>query len=345
MQMLSLFVLFYLYQLGWSLPMVVAYLLVFNIGSSVAGYLGAWAIVKIGALNVFIASNILRILFIFALFNLAGPGEAGYLLLFALALLDALSLRMYYLTWNFYFAGLQSGKKAGKQASLAWMIFALTGALAPLAGGLLAQIWSFKFSIVAAGVLLLASVTPLVSIKQTSALRPQPILHSSLGFKKVWDAFRQVPKRSLWAFSVSTMVYYVFLYLWSLYLAIAIFADKAFAGLGLILSASAIVALLASWLAGRAFDRGRYKSVLRGSAWVEFLLSGVRFFVVSIPMAVVHNLIQQQSMAHNLIVCQWYYKQGRQPEQRLPFFRDVRSIPRDTPWLGCGHHSRIPGDF
>ena len=319
--MLSLFVLFYLYQLGWQMPAVVAYLLFFTLGSSISDYLSSWAIVKAGVLRVFILSNILRVAFAFALFAFSGPGESSYLFLVALALLDALSLRMYYSTWDFYFSDLQSSKRSGKQASMAWMIFALTAALAPMAGGLLAQIWDFKLSIVVAGILLLFSVVPLISIKQTPALKPRPDLLPHLGFGKVWEAFKRVPKGSLGAFVVSIGVYYVFLYLWSLYLAVAIFADKAFAGLGLVLSASAIVALLASWLAGRAFDRGRYRSVLRGSTWIEFLLSGVRIFVVSIPAAALHNLVQQQAMAHNLIACQWYYAEGKQPEKRLPFFR------------------------
>lgn len=108
--------------------------------------------------------------------------------------------------------------------------------------------------------------------------------------------------------------------IWALYLAIAVFADKAYGGLGLMLAASALVAMAVSWAVGRLVDRGRGRQVLLVSSLVEALAGALRWFVTGIPQAVGHNFLQQQQVGHNLTLFQWYFDKSRPQAERPAFF-------------------------
>ena len=321
LQMLSLFILFYLWEEGWSLSLVVAYLLAFTLLTPLCDRVAYSLISRWGVARTILSSNVIRLLFTAALFNLGSPGAATYGLLALIVVLDILSLRTYNSTWDFYFAGLKEDKKSGRQTAFAWALTAVTAGLAPLAGGLLAQFWGFKTSMAAAGVLMLFSVIPLITHRRQRPVADLGNLHRLLAFKRVWRVFRATHKGSLLAFVASYSVFSILLPLWMLYLAIAIFADQAYGGLGILLAASSLLALLAALLAGRLADQGRYRPLLRISAWAECFLGGLRFFVTGIPLAVVHNFAHQQAWSHNLLVTKWYYDQETDPAQRIAFFQ------------------------
>ncbi len=320
-QMLSLFILFYLYQLGWSLPVVVTYILGFALLRPLFQYVGALMIIKFGVQRAILVSNVLRILFAMAIFNLGQPSFIGYTLLAIVVLLDVASYQMYYSSWGFYFSGMQKKEHSGRAVSLAWVIMALTGFLAPLISGILAQVWGFRTSMVVASLLLLLSIVPLAFIKHREPLIARVRMKKCLNFKNYLKIFKQIPKKELLSFVASNVAFVIFLPLWTLYLAIAIFSGKVYIGLGIIAAVSALATILVAILAGRFVNSNRYRSVLRSSVSAELLLSGMRFFVAGIPMAAVHNFLQQQAWAHNVVNFKWYYEQRQKSIERLAFFQ------------------------
>lgn len=321
LQMLSLFILFYLYQQGWPLTVTVVYLLVFILLHPFCNRLAAQSILKHDVAKTMLLANILRFLFTAALFGLGQPTGFNYGLLGLVVVLDALSVRIHATAWSFHFASIKTRGQSGRQIGLVWALSALTGVLAPLAGGLLAQVWGFRISLVVAGILLLVSVIPLISAKSTGGSDDLQRLRRALSLRQCWRLFGATPKGGLWAFAGSTAVLHVLLPLWSVYLAIVVFADRAYEGLGLLAAVSAVIALSVSLGTGWLVDRGRQRGVMLVSACLELLLGGLRFFVASVPMAVVHNLAHQQSSAHSLVVFQWYYDQEDERVRRLAFFQ------------------------
>ncbi len=321
LQMLSLFILFYLYEKGWPLMLVVTYLLFFTMLGLLAKRSAAFLIGKVGIIKTMLLGNVLRVVFTASLFSLAEPSPIGYGLLALIVTLDALSFSIYYTAWDFYFAGLEQNEKAGRQAAFAWALAAFAAILAPLAGGLLAQFWGFKTAMVVASVLLLFSILPLIVSERHKSILDAQRLRKILTFKHYWQIFKATHKGSLVAFAASNMVFNIFLPLWMLYLAIYIFADKAYGGLGILLAASSVIALLVSLLAGRLIDRGYCKPLLMTNSLIECLLGGLRFFVIGIPLAMAHNFIHQQAWAHSIVTFQWYYGQESDPINRLAFFQ------------------------
>ncbi len=320
-QMLSLFVLFYLYQLGWSLLAAAAYILVFVLLRPLFQYLSSLLIIKFGVQRTILLGNIFRILFAITIFNLGAPSFFNYVLFGSVILLDVASYQMYYSSWDFYFSGMQRKEQSGQQLSLTWLIMALTGFLAPLISGLLAQVWGFKTSVVFASIFLVLSVVPLILIKHKEPLIARVRMKKCLNFKSYLKIFQQIPKKGLLSFTASNLIFSVFLPLWMLYLAVEVLSGKVYGGLGILMAISALATIAVSLLVGKFIDAGRNKPVLRSSALVEFLLSGMRFFVVNIPMAGVHNFLQQQSWAHNIINFRWYYEQKQKSAERLAFFQ------------------------
>lgn len=139
--------------------------------------------------------------------------------------------------------------------------------------------------------------------------------------KNLWQIFRATPKPSLLAWAACSAVVHVTLPLWMLYLAIVVFTDQAYGGLGILAALSTLIALAATVVAGRLVDRNHQRPVLKISAWIELLLGGLRLFVTGVPLAVVHNLAHQQSNAHTLVVFNWYYDQEADPVGRWAFFQ------------------------
>lgn len=138
LQMLSLFILFYLYEAGWPLVVVTAYLLGLAVCNPLATRLGAHLVNRWDVARAMLASNILRLVFTILLFSLGPPSIANYGLLAIIIILDALSIRVYGSVWGFHFSSLKQQKKSGRQLALAWGMTSLSGIAAPLVGGLTA---------------------------------------------------------------------------------------------------------------------------------------------------------------------------------------------------------------
>lgn len=321
-QMLSVFILFYLYQLGWPLVAVVAYLLVHLLFKPIFNYLGSRLLIKSGLQMTILLSSLARIALVIVMFNLSEPSAVGYALLGLTALLDSASFAMYFMSWDFLFSGLQTKEQAARQISTAWAITAFTGFLAPLAGGLLAQNWDFKVSLIFASVLLVLSVVPLIMIRGREPLINRVRMKKNLNFGKYQEIFKTLPRGFITSYTTSNAIFNVLLPLWLLYLAVAVFSDNAYSGLGAIVAFSALVTIAVSILAGKLIDKGRRATILKGGAYTELSLGIMRLFITGIPAATLHNFLHQQAWAHNMVVFKQYYSlAASKSAERLAFLQ------------------------
>ncbi|MYB40348.1 MFS transporter [Candidatus Saccharibacteria bacterium] len=318
--MMSLFVLFYLYQLGWSLPVIVGYVLVGEILKAPLRHLGNRLLIGWGAQKLALIGNIAWILFTVSLLLVGQPDALGWGLLAGAVILDAASHSAYWTAWDFNLISFEKPEKEGKQLSLIWIFGDLSRILAPVAGGVIAQIWGFQASLVVAGLLLLLSVGPLVGLKSTADLGNVEKIKESLRLRPLWEAYKRLPKRKLWSFYLSHMAWLIGS-LWALWLAIAIFTTQTYSGLGILFAASSVVSMAISWLVGRLIDKGFNRPVLLTSSLLESLLSGLKLAVTGVPLAVAHNFLQQQSAGYTLTTFQWYFDKKRPREEQLAFFQ------------------------
>ena len=252
--MLALFIPFYLYDKGWPLLVVIVYLLAFLLLKPTATRLSAFSLIKRGIAKTILISNILRLCFTLALFTLDTPSVFNYGLLALIIILDVISIKLYTVAWDSYFPTLTKRAKAGRQAGLHLILMALTGVLAPIISGFVAQFWGFQASIVIGIViatgLLLFSVAPLRAARQSQAPAQLKKLRQASSFRRIWRLYKAAPKDALLALIGTNLVFNVLLPLWTLYLAIAIFVEEVYGPLGILLGLSSAIAILASFLAG-----------------------------------------------------------------------------------------------
>lgn len=318
--MTSMFVMFYLYQLGWSLPFVFGYLAVGSVFKSVFRHWAAWLMISRGSQRLTLIGSILWVPFVVSLLLLGGPGGWGYALLAAVIFFEAASHSTYYMAWDFNFVSFENKEKAGRQTSLVWIVGDFSRILAPLAGGLIAQVWRFEISLAIAGVLMLLSVVPLLKLKSETSITDPDRARELLKPKGLWQSYQKMQKAKLGAFLLSNIAGLA-VGIWALYLAIAVFADKAYGGLGILFAASAIFSMFLSWLVGQLVDRGKGHKVLVASSLLESLTGGLRWFVTGIPQAVAHNFLQQQQSGHTLALFRWYFDKTRPAAERPSFFQ------------------------
>lgn len=318
--MTSMFVMFYLYQLGWPLPFVLGYLAVGSVFKSFFRHLAAWLMTAWRSQKLTLIGSVLWVPFVVSLLALGGPGGWGYALLALVIILEAASHSAYYMAWDFNFVSFEDKEKTGRQISLTWIVGDISRILAPMAGGLIAQIWGFELSLVIAGSLMLLSVGPLLRLKSKTRIKDPARARRLLKPRGIWQSYRKMSQPRLWAFLLSNVAGLAVVF-WALYLAIAVFADKAYGALGILFAASAIFSMLISWLVGRLVDRGRGHQVLVTSSLIEGLSGGLRWFVTGIPQAVAHNFLQQNQSGHTLTLFQWYFDKTRSPAERLSFFQ------------------------
>ena len=328
--MLATFTLFYLYQLGWSLPAILIFILIGLIAQvCLMGHLANWLLTKYKIVTIMTASNLMRVGYTLCVFSLSEPSPSGVLLFGLTAFLGASSYQLYYAAWDIFFVNEQSPSRAGKQMATFWVLGAVVGFLAPLIAGFTAQAWGFKVNLLISGLLLLFSIAPLLTLKQTVQPAALKLERVNLHLKRYWQIFKATPKRPLLAAVASGNVAMVMMPIWLLYLAVTIFTKETYSGLGLIAAVSALVAIGVSKLAGYFVDKGRPELLLKGSASLELLLGLGRLFVVNAPLAFTHNILQQQSLTHDLINSNWYYRSARhQPHQRLAFFQVYTIVSR-----------------
>ena len=164
--MLSIFVLFCLYQLSWLVPVIVGYVLTYTLVQPALQYLGTALVLKLSVQKAVLTSNILRIAFAGALFSLEGPSVAGYALLALTAVLDAASFWIYYLAWDVHFSDLQSQNRFGQTDFSRFRgdgFGQFPGPFGRRAAGSKSRV---RGKPAIAGILLLFSITPLLLIKQ-----------------------------------------------------------------------------------------------------------------------------------------------------------------------------------
>ena len=323
--MLATFTLFYLYQLGWSLPSILTFALV-AIGAHLlfTGYLATWLLTKFKISSAMMFSNLIRLVYTLGILSLGEPSSGAYVLLFTIAVLGATSSQIYYIAWDAFFTNNQKQGKVGRQMAFIWILSDIVGLLAPLVAGLVAQAWGFKINLVVSSLLLLISTAPLLFLKTAEKIKNRQLERTNLRLANCWQLFKNTPKRALLSSLATDNIFGVMSPLWTLYLAIVIFTEDTYSGLGLISAASAFVSIGASKLAGYFVDKGRPRLVLKSSGLAEIALGLFRPFVGSAPLAFSHDALHQQSSAHSIINCNWYYEtsaRAAKSKQMLTFFQ------------------------
>jgi MFS family permease len=276
---ISSFVSIYLYQIGYTLPMISFFWCGFFIFRVIISLPIARLVAYIGPKHAILVSNILYIpaMVAYALLPTFGPG-----MLFVAAFFQTISTTMYSIGYMIDFSKVKSTEHAGAQIAYMNIFEKVTTGLTPLIGGFVAFLWGPQVVIVLSAVLFALAAVPLFRTGEQVRVNQKLV-------------FRGFPWRLLLRHSVaqSAVGFDVFTSgtVWNLFIAVIIIGVSAgnnsiYAITGLLLSVVLVVALLASYIYGRIIDRKKGGELMRIGAVGNALTHAMRPFVVA-PVSIV----------------------------------------------------------
>ena len=193
---------------------------------------------------------------------------------------------------------------------------------APIIGGLVAQIYSFKLTVALGVSLLVFSLIPIMTVKDKRLVLPPKQSGDYLGLKAYWKTLKKIGSRKLVAEAISLQLLKVGLY-WPLFVGLAIFASSPYSSLGILSGVGALFAAGFTFIIGRFIDKGYEQKVIGFGVLTEIALGIGRFFVSTPIGAVTHDLLWKNGHAHRMVFDKWYLSIAPSRNEKLGFMNAI----------------------
>ena len=282
MNLSSIFILIFLYELGYSFGFLAIYLAGFYFFKVIGAILGGFYIARFGPKHGALLSNLL---YIPTLIIISHTAELGLGAVVIGMILQALSVAIYNLSYDINFSKIKSLKRAGRQLGVANMMEKIIGGLAPMVGGFLA-IWlgPQTVMIISAGIFALAAI-PLLATEEP--IRTNQKI-SIIGFP--WHNFwhNLVGQIGVGFDAVSSQI-------WSILVPIFIFVGQnSYGVIGVLSSVAAVIGALAALIYGRFVDRGQGLKLLQIPVALKSITLAIRGAFINTPItSVASNLVSE----------------------------------------------------
>ncbi len=302
--MTGIFVPLYMLQLGYSLTeimMVVAWYFTFR--WLFCDLLSAYTTAKIGPKHTMLIG-----------YGLLTCSTAMFLVLPSIAwpiwLLGGVwgaSMSFFFIPFHVDFSKIKHSRHGGKELGYVTMMDKLGQTLGPVMGGILASIFAPQYIFLVATAFLLISVSILMRTAEPVRLN-QRLDFKSLKVDKLKRDFISVV-----GFGIENTLT---MFLWPLYLAIFILAGSAaYLKLGVLASASIVVAILSAYVIGKLIDQRHGRILLRSTAVINAIVHLARPLMNSYPSAFATSVV-------NDTITVGY---------RMPYFKGLYDAADDLP--------------
>lgn len=279
LRMVSTFTAVYLYLEGYDLAFIAFFWAAFYLVKTVSAWPSGRLVAKYGPKHATLISNIVSAVAMIAL-PFTTHAEYGLFALAAWCTLQGFSSSLNDLAYLVDFSKVKNALHAGKEIGYMNILERVATGLSPVVGGFIAFILGPEAVMILSAVLFLLSAVPLL---QTA----EPVeTHRKLDF----TAF---PWRTTWrslvaetAVGVDVMASGI---AWPLLMAVVVFqsgTDKVYAEIGVVTSVALIIALLTSYVFGKAIDRRKGRELLRYATLANSAVHAARV-LVSTPAGVI----------------------------------------------------------
>ena len=311
----AVFVLFFLYELGYSTPAILAlfgYYFLFRTGFDfVAGFFVA----RFGPKHSLLVSAILQI--VNALMLLTLPTYKWNVAL--LALPWGASSSFYFIALHVMMSKIKHTKKAGAEIGHLQVFEKIGNLVGPLIGGLVGTIFGPKYIFLVAVVLLLISLVPLLRSAEPVKTRQK------LRFRDL-----KIPaiKNDLISYVGLTVENTLCINTWPLYIALFVLSGAVYAKLGALTSFTVIVSILSARLIGRLADTSFSRVLLRYGSIINALSYIFRSLTTNIWSVLGINIVNEVATASYRIPYMkgLYASSDDHPGLRIVYFVALESI-------------------
>ncbi len=282
--LIGIFIPIYLFTIGYSLRNIFLFYIMANTFQFVGDYLSGHGIARYGAKHLLIASYPMMAVNLTMLVTM----KTFHWPLWALALTTAVALNLFWTPYHDDFSKAKDKKSAGRQVGR-WIILSeVCGAFGPLLGGIIAQRFGMTYGIIAALVIVVGAMIPLLG--KHEIVPRKPFNRSACSVKKYYKDLIAYGGLSLEGMTVG-VVWPLFLY----------FFIRDFAKVGFIVTMSFLLVIFLSLLIGKLTDQyGKERAMKTGSV-VTFFTAGSRVLTSGVSMAYVIGTVSSLSQIFLLI--------------------------------------------
>lgn len=282
LSLIAIFIPIYLYNLGFSLRTIFLYYIITSIFQFFGDYLAGKAIGRFGAKHVMILSYPVLLIHLVMLVTLPTYHWSIWLL----AIPAALSLNLFWPAYHDDFSKAKDKKATGKEVGKLFILMESFGALGPIIGGIVAQVFGVKYGIITAIVITMAAAIPLLGKREITKRRPMAIERFSL----------RENYKDMIAYGGLSMEGMAISIVWPLLL---FFIIGNYARIGSIATISLLVTIALSIFLGKAVDKYKKENVLRVSSVFSFFTAASRILVTSLNSAYIVGVLS--SLSHIIL--------------------------------------------
>lgn len=318
MSIIGTFIPIYLYLNGLDIAAVMLFFVLASVFGIVITPIVGLFVIRYGPKLTLLLSNILSALVFYLITQVDITDPSSFVLLTAIY---ALSQKTYYLPYNSHFANIINSHNGGHQLGLISNLSSVAGALGPLIGGLSAFLFGGDLMLAIGVAIFLLSALPLFARYQPEALP------GGLHIKRLLhrDIHRDI--MSITAYSVETSAW---LYVWPLFVAVAVFAASPYAGVGIVTTIGILTAIFANSFSGRAIDRGQGRRLYNYSTIGLTLVSLTRPFAANFIAVTGINIASQAlSSATTLPILRGIYTRAKSLDNSWISYMALNEILHD----------------
>ena len=292
MNLMSVFILVYLLQLGFSLTIVLVYGAAYAAVKVVLSIPSGHIVGRVGPKHATFLSNIFHALslLILVLIPTYGPG-----VLIVQALIQAFAVTLYDISFRVNFSKIKHVDHAGKELGYMFIIEKIATALSPVIGGAIATFFGAQWTLYVASALFVFSAIPLFFTPEPVRVH-QRVRLTGMGLTSTWRGLLAEVAVGI-DFSASNG-------LWSLFLALIVFVgsgNAVYVQVGAVTSITLLSGLIIARVYGMLIDHRRGRELLLFGVIGNSLLHLVRPFIGTPSGAVVVNMTNEVfTTAYNL---------------------------------------------
>lgn len=305
--MIGVFVPIYLYELGFSLPMIALYFVVYFAYRIPVNFLAGEFTARYGPKHTISYAYVITLMYLGLLLTMGRYNWPLWLL----ALSASISISFFFVAYHVDFSRIKEVKSVGSELSHMYMLQRVASAIGPLLGGLIATLFGVHIVIAISIVFVLLAIIPLMMTREPMRRRDS-LNFNGISIKKEF--------RNIASFSATAIGRQLGLSIWPLYIAIFIFSENIYGLVGLVTSISVVASILMAKIIGNLIDNHRGGLLLRYSTFFLTIVHVSRAMITSLMGVIGTNILSEFGETGVLLpLMRGYYSRADSVKDRVAY--------------------------
>lgn len=325
LSMISIFVPIYLYDIGFSLVEISLYLFTYFVFRLPFNIVAGVLVAKYGPKHVLSYGYVLSLVYLGLLLTLPEYGWS----LWVVALVAAISTSFFFVAYHVDFSKIKQSKEEGAELGHMYVLVRVAGAVGPLFGGLLATVFGTDTAMIAAILIMLLAIIPLMMTAEPVRATGKMPDFSTVKLNK--------ETRNILAYSGAAIARQSMLYLWPLYIALFVFTENIYGMVGFVTSISVVSSIIAAKMFGGLIDDRKGGNLLNYGAIFYSIINALRVTVSTTHGVIGINIMSEVGETSMVLpLTKGFYDHADSRKDRVAYISLMEvatGFPRALFWL------------